>query len=405
MSSTIPAGNSAEPTEAGSWWQLHGRRVSFAVRFALILSIVAGTAWWFLRAPVVVMTHAVTPGTITAEVMGTGTLEARISAIVGPKIGGLITRIAADEGDRVKAGDLLIQLEDSDIKQQVGMAESDVAAMKAALTRLQADQRRVEAVLAQARLTHGRVVDLVATQVAAQEDLDKTIEALSIAEAASSVAGAAIVEGRMRLVVAERSLEYQRARLHDSSVEAPFDGLVVRRDREPGDVVAPGASVLQVVSTDEMWITAWVDETELARLESNQSARVVFRSDPSVEYVGTVARVGREADRETREIVVDVSVQKLPRNWAVGQRAEVYVRTDRKENVIVLPSGLLVVRDGETGVMVEERGKVYWRPVGVGLRGRNVVEVMTGLSPGDILVSRADVRLGVMRDGQRITHE
>jgi HlyD family secretion protein len=209
----------------------------------------------------------------------------------------------------------------------------------------------------------------------------------------------------MRLVVAERSLEYQRARLHDSSVEAPFDGLVVRRDREPGDVVAPGASVLQVVSTDEMWITAWVDETELARLESNQSARVVFRSDPSVEYVGTVARVGREADRETREIVVDVSVQKLPRNWAVGQRAEVYVRTDRKENVIVLPSGLLVVRDGETGVMVEERGKVYWRPVGVGLRGRNVVEVMTGLSPGDILVSRADVRLGVMRDGQRITHE
>jgi HlyD family secretion protein len=371
----------------------------------LVLSVLVGAAWWFLLTPVVVTTHTAAIGTITAEVLGTGTLEARISAMVGPKIGGLTTLIAADEGDRVKAGDLLIQLEDSDIKQQVGMAESEVAAAQAALARLRADQRRAEAMVVQAKLTHGRTVEVVAKKVAAQEEVDKAVEALAVAEAGLSVAGAAIVEGQMRLVVAERSLEYQRTRLHDASIEAPFDGLVVRRDREPGDVVAPGASMLQVVSTGEMWITAWVDETELARLASNQSARVVFRSEPSVEYVGTVARVGREVDRETREIVVDVRVDKLPANWAVGQRAEVYIQVARRADVTTLPAGLVLVRDGATGVMVDAGGKARWREITLGLRGRENVAVTRGLSPGEVVISPAGARSGPLRDGRRIRAE
>jgi multidrug resistance efflux pump len=122
MSTTISTGDSTERTDPGSWWQRHGRRVSLVVRFALILSVVVGATWWYLFAPVVVTTHTVATGTVSAEVMGTGTLEARTSASVGPKIGGLILSIAADQGDRVKAGTLLFQLEDSDFRQQVKMA-------------------------------------------------------------------------------------------------------------------------------------------------------------------------------------------------------------------------------------------------------------------------------------------
>src|SRR5690606_13025535 len=151
------------------------------------------------------------------------------------------------------------------------------------------------------------------------QELDEAAESLAIAEAERSRAAMAIVEGRKRLVAVERSLDYQQARLHDTTIEAPFDALVVRRDREPGEVVTVGSSVLQLASLAEMWITAWVDETELARLADDQPARVVFRSEPSVDYPGVVARVGREADRETREVVVNVRVDRLPAMWAVGQ--------------------------------------------------------------------------------------
>lgn len=259
--------------------------------------------------------------------------------------------------------------------------------------------------LAQARTNHKRIDELISSKVVSQQDLDNTFEALSIAEADLSFADAAIIEGERRLDAAERFLEYQRAQLHDTTIEAPFDALVVRRDREAGDVVTAGTSVLQLVSTDQMWITSWVDETELARLAEGQPARVVFRSEPGVAYAGVVARVGREADRETREIVADVGVEKLPANWAVGQRAEAYIQVDCRDAVTTLPAWLLLVRDGKTGVMVSADGKARWREITVGLRGRENVEVTGGLAPGDVVVSPAAQSSGLLREGRRIRPE
>jgi HlyD family secretion protein len=388
-----------------TWWQRHARRVWFLARVAGAMVVIAIAVWWTLLAPVAVVTHTVARGRVSAEVLGTGTLEARVSAIVGPKIPGLIVRITADQGDHVKAGDTLIFLEDADARQQVAVAEADVAAARASVERLQADRRRAEAVLTQARLTHGRLVQAAAANASSLQEVDKASEALAIAEAELARAGAAIVEGDRRLTAAERSLDSQRARLDDTTIRAPFDALVVRRDRDAGDVVSAGSSVLQLVSLEEMWITAWVDETELARLSKDQRARVVFRSEPGAEYEGVVARVGREADRETREIVVDVRVDRLPATWAVGQRAEVYILVDRREDAVMIPASLVLVRDGKPGVMVDDGGVARWREVAIGLRGRETVEVTGGLAPGDVVVTPASQAGGPLRDGRRITRE
>lgn len=402
MSTTIPTDETTKPMAAGSRWQRNRRTVTAFARVLAVLAVALTAAWWFLLAPVAVTTHRVETGAVTAEVMGTGTLEARTSAIVGPKIGGLIVHLAADQGDRVQAGELLFRLEDSDVRQQVGMAVAEVAAAAATLDRLKAARDGAKARLAQASIDRERVGRLSESKVASRQDLDKATEALSIAESGMSVAEAAIIEGQKRLIAAQRSREYQLARLQDTTIEAPFDALVVRRDREPGDVVSAGASVLQLVSTDELWITAWVDETELARLAQGQPARVVFRSEPDIAYAGVVARIGREVDRETRELVVDVRVPDLPANWAVGQRAEVYIRTDHKEKATVLPTALVLVRDGAAGVMKVAEGRARWQPVDIGLRGREVVEVLSGLAAGDVVANPAAVRSGVLRDGRRV---
>lgn len=168
-------------------------------------------------------------------------------------------------------------------------------------------------------------------------------------------------------------------------------------------MVTAGSSVLFLVSLTEMWVTAWVDETELARLAEGQPARVVFRSESTVEYPGSVSRLGRETDRETRELVVDVHVERLPANWAVGQRAEVYIRTDQRENVTLLPAGLVLLREGRTGVVVDEGGRARWREITIGLRGREVVEVVSGLSAGEIVVSPKGPRSGPISLGRRIS--
>jgi len=372
------------------------------VKIAVVLVVVAFVVWWLMLSPVKVTTHQVTAGTVSAEVLGTGTLEARVTATVGPKMTGLITRVAVDQGDRVKGDDTLIELEDTDYKQQVGVAEEDVAVAVAAIERLDAEKRKAQAVLSLARLTHQRQEQAAAANASSQQELDRTAEALAIAEAELTRTQAAIAEGQRRRAAAEKTLEFQRARLSDTTVKAPFDALVIRRDRDAGDVVTAGSSVLQLASLDEMWITAWVDETELSRLAAAQSVRVVFRSEPGTEYAGVVARLGRETDRETREIVVDVRVDRLPDTWAIGQRAEVYIGVDQRENVTVIPAGLLLRREGRTGVMVNEGGKARWRTVVVGLHGRENIEIMDGLEPGDVVVSPAAASGGELTDGRRI---
>ena len=85
-------------------------------------------------------------------------------------------------------------------------------------------------------------------------------------------------------------------------MRSPYDGLVTRRDRDPGGIVVPGASILQLVATNEIWVSAWVDETAMTGLKVDQPARVVFRSEPAKNYAGEVARLGRETDRETRRV-------------------------------------------------------------------------------------------------------
>lgn len=229
----------------------------------------------------------------------------------------------------MKAQQVLVRLDDRDLKQQAQAAEASVAAARAALERLKADKARAVAVLEQAGRDHERLADLLRRQLAASVEADKAVEAFRVAQADLTRAEAAILEGQKNLIAAEETLEYHRARLADTTITAPFAGLIVRRDRDPGDIVVPGSAIMVLISLDEIWVSAWVDESAMSQLRQGQTARIVFRSEPNRSYEGHVARLGRETDRETREFLVDVRVGRLPENWAVGQRAEVYRRGSR----------------------------------------------------------------------------
>ncbi|MCX6893496.1 MAG: HlyD family efflux transporter periplasmic adaptor subunit, partial [Verrucomicrobia bacterium] len=170
----------------------------------------------------------------------------------------------------------------------------------------------------------------------------------------------------------------------------------------PGGVVVPGGSLMQLISTNEVWVSAWVDETAMSDLVAGQPARVVFRSEPGMSYEGEVARLGRETDRETREFLADVRVKKLPRNWTVGQRAEVFIETGRKSEALVIPQGFVQWRGGKAGVFINEHGKARWRAVTPGLRGREAVEIVQGVSAGEQVVKPCELRQE-LGDGQRVS--
>jgi hypothetical protein len=139
----------------------------------------------------------------------------------------------------------------------------------------------------------------------------------------------------------------------------------------------------------------------MSGLAAGQRARIVFRSDPERAYAGEVARLGRQTDPETREFLVDVRVTSLPPNWTIGQRAEVYVTTAEKSAAASVPANVVHTTRNDPGVFVIAGGKARWRPVQLGLRGRDRVEIIGGLAAGERVVT-ARVPRTMLTDGQRI---
>ena len=367
----------------------------------LMVALVIGFAAYRLKfAPVTVVAHKLTRGSVASEVVGTGTLEARVEATISPKIQGRLAEVLVDQNDPVIARQLLAKLDDAEWREPVAMAKAGLDAAVATVERVRADEGRAQAVLKQAQLNHGRALDLRKSNVSAESELDKAIESLRVAEADLKRGQSAITEAERQRVTVEKTLAYHEARLADTQLLSPFNGLVVRRDRDAGDVVVPGSSVLQIIATNDLWISAWVDESAMPHLTNGQKARVVFRSEPARSFPGEVARLGRQMDRETREFIVEVSVKVLPANWAVGQRAEVYVEAARNSSALVIPKDFISWREGKAGGFVEDGGKARWKEIAVGLSGDTGFEITHGMNEGEHVIKPDGGKS--LAEGQRI---
>lgn len=371
-------------------------------KWLVVLVIVIAVLVRLKFAAVPVESAVVARTNVVVEVMGTGTLEARVKTTLSPRVQERLAEVLVDQGDAVETGQLLARLDDGELKRQVAVAEATLASAKATAERVRIDETRAAAVDEQARQDHKRIADLVGTQVSSQSELDKAIERLRVANSDLQRARAATLESEQQVATAEQNLAYHRERLGFTRILSPYNGLVTRRDRDPGGVVVPGGSLLHVISTNELWVAAWVDETASSGLRTGQVARAVFRSEPERCYLGEVARLGRETDRETREFLVDVRVKELPPNWTLGQRAEVFIETGRRSDVPAIPQRFLQWRDRKPGVFVAEGGKATWRNVVLGSRGREWIEVAQGVTAGDKVVIPTGGPRAELRSGQRV---
>jgi HlyD family secretion protein len=354
-------------------------------KIALVLLIALFIVYRLRFSPIPVETFVVKTGTISAEAMGTGTLEARIRASISPKISGRIAQVLVDQGDKVIKGQPLVLLEDDDLRQQVEMAKAELAVAHASVEKTISGIKSAEATENQSKVSYARISQLAPSGAVSIDTLEKSQQQLQVAQAELNRAQSAKIEAEKLVIKTEASLQFAQAQLSYAEVCAPFDGLIVKRNRDPGDVVVPGSMILDMISLEQLWISAWVDETKLGSLKEGQPAKIVFRSAPGAELPGKIARISPQADSETREVLVDVAIDNLPETWAVGQRAEVYIETKRKENTLVIPQRVIVRRQ-QPGVYVIENGKTSWRRIGTGIEGKETIEVTEGLKTGQVVL-------------------
>jgi len=368
--------------------------------FIIVLAGVSFLIYSKLFRPIPVVGYEVKASQLVVEVMGIGTVQARTATSVSPKIQGRLIELNFDQDDRVTMGEIVARLDDADILRQVEIAEANFDAAIAGLDRLKADEVRAQAVLRQVKREIQRVRMAFDQGAANESEIDKAEEQVAIAQADLARTKAGSAEGRMLSIAAEKTLEYQRARLDDTIIKAPFDGLIVRRDRDEGSIVVPGSGIYSLISLDEIWLSAWVDETAMASLSPDQPARVVLRSQPNEPLSGHVVRLGRETDPETREFIVDVMIEQLPTHWAIGQRGEVYIETARLDDVLAVPMNFIQMIEGQRGVYIARQGRAQWTPCTFGAQGRDTIEITEGISAGDTLIRTP--KQGALRDQKKV---
>lgn len=241
-------------------------------------------------------------------------------AEVSFKIGGRVTERLVTEGDSVQAGQLIARLDSSDLAQQVAQRRADVALAAAALAELEAGSRPEEIAQAEANLDRARAdanranlefvrnKELLARRLVAQQNYD-------VADAANRSAQAVVRQlseqlkllrigprredkdqARARLDSAQQSLALAQTQLGFATVTAPLAGLVLSKNIEPGEYVAPGTPVVTVGDIAHPWLRAYISETDLGRVKVGQAAQVTTDSYPGKTYEGRISFIASEAE-------------------------------------------------------------------------------------------------------------
>lgn len=354
---------------AGAAWRLHGnrhlrtsrgkdfllnRKLVIALSLAVLLPAAAAIAWWYW--PIRVQTAMPTRGPAIDAVYATGTVEPTVQMPVAPRTGGRLQAIAADEGQRVRRGQVLARVESKDLDQTV-------------------EEMRAREQLAQAQFDRNRM--LLQQRFISPAEFDRARSELQAAQAATRRAQALN--------------EYNQ-------LVAPADGVVLRRDGEAGQFIPSGQAVFTLACCAPLRVTAEVDEEDIARVSVGQA--VSMRSDalPNRLFTGTVSDITPKGDPISRSYRVRIRLADAPAVDAGPMRSGMTVDANlivsRREDALLVPSN--AVQAGHVWLLAD--GRLRRRAVTHGAAGAGHTEIQSGLSELDVVVLSPPENL---REGRR----
>jgi len=277
-------------------------------------------------APVRVTVVTAAETSISPGLYGIGTVEARRSYLIGPTSAGRVLRVLVDAGDRVKAGQLLAEMDPVDLQQRLEALDATLARAASAGEAAQAQVADAQARRALAQANARRYQELGEKNFVSPGVVDARQQELLSAEAqlrAAQANQAAAAQDLIRLRSERAALAQQR---RNTRLLAAQDGVVLARDAEPGSTVVAGQPVLRLIDPTSLWLRARFDQGRSAGLAPGLPAEIVLRSQPQQPLAGKVSRVELLGDSVTEERIAQISLERLPASLAVGELAEVTLR-------------------------------------------------------------------------------
>ncbi|MBK6649305.1 MAG: efflux RND transporter periplasmic adaptor subunit [Betaproteobacteria bacterium] len=368
---------------------LHGRTIALASVLILLAGLLGYVA---LRAgpmaPIPVTVISVESQAIKPALFGIGSVEARFTHKIGPTFAGRVKRVEVQSGDHVAKGQLLGEMDPVDLDDKIGAQEATLKRAEATLLAVEAQVQEVSARKAFAEIQTKRYEQLLIARSVSEEGAQAKQQELDITQASLAAVRANLEASRQELIRARADrdgLVRQRANLR---LISPVDGIVTRRDADPGTTVVAGQAVVEVVEPGSIWINVRFDQQRAQGLSAQLSAQIVLRSRAGELLTGRVLRTEPHADAVTEEILAKVAFTQIPQVLpSIGELAEVTVALAAQKSVPVVPNAGVQRVDGRLGVWVVEDGSLRFAPIKTGatdLEGR--VQILQGLSEGEKIV-------------------
>ncbi len=375
------------------------KRAYLAPVAALALAAAAGAAWQYMPRTVDVGTTSVvlsTPSQQYVKLTASGYVVAQRRAAVASKATGRLVKLLVREGSEVKEGDLLAKLDDSDVKAGIVGAQANVHQAQANLSQAQVQLDNARAELARTR-------DLAAQNFISPQVVDNVLAKSKVAFAATASAQAALEQSRAQLAAQQVSSDY-------TEIRAPFDGVVLSKNANVGDIITPMSSavgaqsaVVTMADMSTLEVEADVSEGNLATVQKGQPVEIVLDALPQSRFRGRVAGIVPTVDRAKATVMTKIRFEQLdPRilpemSAKVSFLSQAVTDADQQGVLAVAPSA--VMQHGGAAVVWRikalEGGKQVLEEmrVRVGRKLGDLQEISGPIKPGDKLVSAPNDQL------------
>jgi HlyD family secretion protein len=370
---------------------------------------------------------------------------------------GRVTRLAVEEGDRVTAGQFLLQIDPMSLRGTVERGEAAVAGARQALAQSRVGVETARANLQLAQENAKRQRELWSQGLTTRENLDAAEAALSVRETELRAQQAEVARAEQQIRQEAATLDTSRYNLSQVTLTAPFDGIVTRRNIEEGENVVvgtmnnAGTQLLTIADMSIIEAEVEVDETEIPSVKIGQVAKVTIDALPDRTFTGKVTEIGNspiqlagtaQAGQQATNFKVTVTIDGQIDEARPGFTCSAQITTATRDDVVAVPIQAMAVRelvydkagnivrppreegrrrprsveptasaaelpDGQTrketeGVFVMRDGRAQFVPVKVGIAGDKYFEVLSGLKAGDQVITGPFNNVRNLRDGDEV---
>jgi multidrug efflux pump subunit AcrA (membrane-fusion protein) len=339
-----------------------------------------------------------------------GTLAAVDQVTISSEADGKVSRILADLGDRVTAGQTLIQIDRE--KQQYNL-DQQRATLARALAQYGAsdpqhlpevektpDVQKANADLVQAQQAYTRTNELFKRSLVPQQMLDDAAAALQSKKASYDLALQTAKNLRASIEASEASMKLADRQLRDTEIRAPFDGYIEKRLVNLGELVKTQTPVMSVVRVDPLKVIAEIPEKMAPWIHQGEAVQLNVDAYPDRTFTGTVSRISPAVNTSTRAFPFEALVPNKEAVLKPGTFARVHIESGKVDDMLTLPYAALQYRYGVNRVFVVEGDKLAVRELKVGDRIGDRIEILSGVKAGDRVAAND---IDKLVDGMRVT--